>query len=207
MKQQFVQGVRIPVTHISTSDCYLIDIKPRGEAVWSLKLAFGITKKIKKPQQGELKKAGIDTPLRFLKEVEVKGGFELIEKNGKKGIKINDLELFIGDLLKPVNLFKKDDAVSVSGISKGKGFAGVVKRHKFAGGPRTHGQSDRERAPGAIGSTTTPGRVFKGKRMAGRMGGVKTTVKNLKVVDADEAELIIKGMIPGAKGSLVIIKN
>lgn len=99
--------------------------------------------------------------------------------------------------------------VSVTGTSKGKGFAGGVKRHHFAGGPATHGQSDRERAPGSIGSTTTPGRVYKGKRMAGRMGGNTVTVKGLRVVKVDPTlhQLVIAGLIPGSTGGLLIVRR
>ena len=101
------------------------------------------------------------------------------------------------------------DKVKITGISKGKGFAGVIKRWKFAGGPRTHGQSDRERAPGSIGQSTTPGRVYKGKHMAGRMGGKKVTVKGLKVIDIkpEEKLLVVEGLVPGnKKGKLKISK-
>lgn len=101
------------------------------------------------------------------------------------------------------------DKVKVTGLSKGKGFAGVVKRWRFAGGPRTHGQSDRERAPGSIGQTTTPGRVYKGKRMAGRMGGDRITIRGLKIVAIDNEQkiLTIKGLIPGnKKGKVTIVK-
>ncbi len=94
--------------------------------------------------------------------------------------------------------------INVTGISKGKGFAGVVKRHGFAGGPRTHGQSDRERAPGSIGASATPGRVLKGKRMAGRMGGEQVAVQNLMIIDSLDTEIIVKGLVPGAKGGLLI---
>lgn len=99
------------------------------------------------------------------------------------------------------------DKVKVTGVSRGKGFAGVVKRWKFAGGPRTHGQSDRERAPGSIGQTTTPGRVYKGKKMAGRLGGKKVTIKGLKVVEVkpEEKLLVIKGLVPGGKNSKVVV--
>lgn len=214
MERMFTEnGEQIPVTRIVTSPCYLVDIKTTENGkIHSLKLGFYQTKKAQKPRIGELKKAGIKTPLRFLKEVVVSKkltkepeAIVLTEKDGKKGIKVGEVEVFVGDILKPVELFKKGDLVAVSGISKGKGFAGVVKRHRFAGGPRTHGQSDRERAPGSIGATTTPGRVLKGKRMAGRMGGDKTTVKNLMVVDANEMELIVKGLVPGARGGLLIV--
>lgn len=105
--------------------------------------------------------------------------------------------------------FKEGDKVKISGISKGKGFAGVVKRYHFAGGPKTHGQSDRQRAPGSIGSTTTPGRVLKGKRMAGRMGTEKVTLKNLLVtkVDTEKNTIYVKGSVPGPKkGLLSVVK-
>jgi len=114
---------------------------------------------------------------------------------------------------KEVNLgeiFKEGEIITVRGISKGKGFAGNVKRHHFEGGPRTHGQSDRERAPGSIGSTTTPGRVLKGKRMAGRKGGERVTVKNLKVlkIDPEKNTIYLKGAVPGVrKGRLILEKN
>lgn len=100
------------------------------------------------------------------------------------------------------------DLVKVTGTSKGKGFAGVVKRWGFAGGPRTHGQSDRERAPGSIGQSTTPGRVYKGKKMAGRMGQETATLKNLEILEVLENSLLIKGLVPGVKGTkLTIIKE
>ena len=104
-------------------------------------------------------------------------------------------------------LFGKGESVDVTGISKGKGFAGGVKRYHFRGGPKTHGQSDRHRAPGSIGSTTTPGRVLKGQRMAGHMGDDQVTVRNLKVLEADPARnlLLVRGAIPGAVGALVIV--
>lgn len=110
-------------------------------------------------------------------------------------------EIKIGDV------FAAGDKVKVTGISKGKGFAGVVKRYHFKGGPKTHGQSDRERAPGSIGSTTTPGRVYKGKKMAGHMGNVQKTVLGLEVfaVKPEENLLLIKGLVPGNKKSLIKI--
>ncbi|MBU2577309.1 50S ribosomal protein L3 [Patescibacteria group bacterium] len=115
----------------------------------------------------------------------------------------------IGKESKLAEIFKKGDSITVTGVSKGKGFAGVVKRHGFAGGPKTHGQSDRERAPGSIGATTTPGRVFKGKRMAGRMGSETVTVKNLLIskVDAEKNIIYIKGAIPGNKKGLITLRR
>ncbi len=117
--------------------------------------------------------------------------------------------VLVGKEVKLGEVFKEGDLLTVSGVSKGKGFAGVVKRYHFKGGPRTHGQSDRERGPGSIGSTTTPGRVLKGKRMAGRMGSQKVTVKNLAVarVDAEKNALYVKGAVPGVKKSLVMISR
>ncbi len=108
-----------------------------------------------------------------------------------------------------VSLFKAGDLVDVTGISKGKGFAGVVKRHHFAGGPKTHGQSDRHRAPGSIGATTSPGRVFKGMRMAGHMGDQQVTAPNLEVFEADPARnlLLVKGAVPGSRKGLLLIKK
>jgi len=103
---------------------------------------------------------------------------------------------------------KPETPVVITGTSKGRGFAGVMKRWGFAGGPKTHGQSDRARAPGSIGGTTTPGRVYKGKKMPGRMGGKKVTIKGLKIVEADKDKKIVKvsGAIPGARNSKVILK-
>jgi len=114
----------------------------------------------------------------------------------------------IGDKI-DVSLFKAGDLVDITGVSKGKGFAGVVKRHHFHGGPKTHGQSDRHRHPGSIGSTTSPGRVLKGTRMAGRMGNDRVTVKGLEVclADADRNLLLVKGAVPGYKNGLLLIKK
>ena len=205
MERVFTEnGEQIPVTHIRTSPCYLVDIKMADSGrIHSVKLGFWATKKNQKPRTGELKKAGIQTPLRFLREIRP-SEVSLVEKDGKKGFKMGEYEVYIGEELKPVELFKKGDMINVTGISKGKGFAGVVKRHGFAGGPRTHGQSDRERAPGSIGASATPGRVLKGKRMAGRMGGEQVAVQNLMIIDSLDTEIIVKGLVPGAKGGLLI---
>lgn len=116
-------------------------------------------------------------------------------------------EMKVGDKLEID--FSEGDAVSVTGVTKGKGFQGVVKRWGFKGGPKTHGQSDRQRHPGSIGGGTTPGRVLKGKRMAGRMGGVTRTIKGLKVVKVDKENnlIAISGAIPGSKGGLILLKS
>jgi large subunit ribosomal protein L3 len=108
-----------------------------------------------------------------------------------------------------VGFLKQGDLVNVTGLSKGRGFAGVVKRHHFAGGPKTHGQTDRHRAPGSIGATTWPGRVLKGKHMAGHMGNERVTVRNLEVVQTDRERnlLLVKGAVPGANGGLLAIEK
>jgi large subunit ribosomal protein L3 len=203
------KGERIPTTFIKTSPCYLIDMKwPAKHGYFSVMLGFGQTKNIKKSIQGKVTKAGVKTPLRFFREFRLErfgDKVKFLEEGEKKGLLIGETKLFIGDEVKPALLFKKGDMVDVSGISKGKGFQGVVKRHHFAGGPRTHGQSDRERAPGAIGQTTTPGRVYRGKRMAGRMGGDRVTIKNLPIIEATNEGLLIKGLVSGAKGGLLEI--
>lgn len=210
------EGNRMPTTMIKTSPCYLIDIKmPNKNGYFAVQLGFGNTKKIKKSVAGQFKKAGIKTPLRFLKEIRLEKKLNVkeedlfvpFEEQGKKGFSIGKNKIFIGDEIKATMFFQKGDLVTVSGISKGRGFQGVVKRHGFAGGPRTHGQSDRERAPGSIGATTTPGRVLKGKKMAGRMGGKRVTIKGLKIIEVKDNSLLIKGLVPGAKRSLLEVKN
>ncbi|QQG44682.1 MAG: 50S ribosomal protein L3 [Candidatus Roizmanbacteria bacterium] len=204
------EGMRIPTTFIKTRPCYLVNIQWHQPNYFAVTLGFGLTKNIKKSIKGQLEKAGIKTPLRFLKEIRIdpeKNETSLIEEEGKKGLALDDKKIFIGDEIKTSLLFKKDDKVTVSGTSKGKGFQGVVKRHGFAGGPKTHGQSDRHRAPGSIGQTTTPGRVYKGKRMAGRMGGERVTVANLIVIEANDEGLIIKGLVPGGVNGLLEIRG
>lgn len=210
--QQFDKnGERIPTTFIDTSSCHLIDIMtPDKRGYFSVKLGFGQTKNIKKPVQKELEKAGIKAPLRFLREFRLekyKDKIKLIKDGKKKGVQIGEVKIFSGDVINPNIFIKIGDLITVSGISKGKGFQGVVKRHHFKGGPHTHGQSHGERAPGSIGMTTTPGRVFKGKRMAGRMGGERKTIKNLEVIEVKENGLIIKGLVPGAKGGLLEVRG
>lgn len=195
--QRFNQnGERIPTTFINMDPCYVVDIRHSSMSNgYTVKLGFGSAKNIKKPVQGELKKAGIQTPLRFLKEARS----DMVGEAEQK--------LSIGEKLKPSLIFKVGEKVNITGRSKGKGFQGVVRRHKFAGGFRTHGQSDRERAPGSIGQTTTPGRVYKGKRMAGRMGNSRVMVKNLEIVEVNETGIFVKGLVPGAQGGLIEIRR
>lgn len=198
MEQTFIEDTRIPVTLVKVGPCVVTQVKSsEKDGYWAVQLGFGNKKttSITKPQLGHLKDAIKDTKVapRFLREVKLS----------------KDPELKVGQEINISDVFKKGDLVSVTGISKGKGFAGVVKRWGFAGGPRTHGQSDRLRAPGSIGQGTTPGRVHKGKKMAGRMGAERVTVKNLVVVevDAEKNELKLSGPIPGGLGGLIMINK
>lgn len=205
------KGERIPVTKIDVSHCYIVQMVWQEENnCLDMLLGFSQAKHIKKPVKGQLEKAGIKTPLRFLRSMKWKkeeNGFQYIEEEGKKGMTIGEHKLFVGDMILPSLFLKAGDTVAVTGVSKGKGFQGVVKRHGFKGGPKTHGQSDRERAPGSIGQTTTPGRVYKGKRMAGRMGGDTVTIKGLKIVEVKDTIISVKGLVPGAKNGLLRIAN
>jgi large subunit ribosomal protein L3 len=204
-------GERIPVTFVKTTPNYLVGImRPETHGYFAVQVGFSQTKNIAKPTLGKLTKAGVKTPLRFLREFRLDrfgNAVKYVEEGAKRGLAIGETKLFIGDEVKPSMLFQKGDLVDVSGTSKGKGFQGVVKRHHFAGGPRTHGQSDRERAPGSIGQTTTPGRVYRGKRMAGRMGGVRVTIRGLKVVDVKDDGILVKGLVPGANKGLVEVRK
>ena len=190
--QQFTaEGKRIPVTTIVAGPCVITRIIDGGHYK-NVQLAFGSTKKITKAREGQMKKAGLTIQPRFLREVRV----DTIDDS-----------MVVGAQLTVDKVFQIGDTIQITGTCKGKGFAGVVKRHGFAGGPRTHGQSDRERAPGSIGQTTTPGRVYKGKRMAGRMGSDTVTVKGLTVVDmnVETNTLTVKGVVPGGKNGLLTI--
>ncbi len=185
------QGKRIPVTQVQAGPCWVTQIVDNGSFT-RIQLAFGTKKHIAKAQIGQMKKAGLDIQPRFLREIRL--------QTLPEGVKV-------GHELKVAEVFAVGDKVQVVGTSKGKGFAGAVKRHGFRGGPRTHGQSDRERAPGSIGQTTTPGRVYRGKRMAGRMGNDRVTVTGLEIVgvNAEQNILSIKGLVPGAKNGLLLI--
>jgi large subunit ribosomal protein L3 len=178
------------VTAIEAGPCKIVQIKAKAtDGYYAAQLGFGQAKKLNDPEKGHLKEMG---QFKHLRE------FRLDTLEGLK----------TGDVI-DVSQFQPGDKIDVIGISKGKGFAGVVKRHHFKGGSKTHGQSDRQRAPGAIGSTTTPGHVWKGLRMAGHLGDHKVTVQKLEVHSADIARnlLLIEGAVPGAKNSLVIIRK
>ena len=178
------------VTAIKAGPCAVIQIKTAAkEGYNAIQLGFGEAKRLNSPQRGHLKELG---QFRYLRE-----------------FRTDDIETVeVGDRV-DVSLFKAGDLVDITGVSKGKGFAGVVKRHHFAGGPKTHGQSDRHRHPGSIGATTSPGRVFKGMRMAGHMGNKRVTARHLEVFETDPARnlLVIKGAVPGATNGLLLIRK
>lgn len=184
------KGEIIPVTVLEVGPCFVTQIKAAEKAGYSaIQMGFGETRRLNKPERGHLKQLPF---LKYLREVRTS----------------NIADYRVGQKLN-VGLFNVGDLVDVSGVSKGKGHAGVVKRHNFKGGPVTHGQSDRLRRPGASGATTTPGRVLKGLRMAGQMGNKNATVLNLEVIQVDQERnlLAIKGAVPGAKGALLFVRK
>lgn len=190
MSQLFQDDGEVVVTAIEAGPCVVTQVKTEAKDGYNaVQLGFGETKRLNSPQKGHLKGLG---QFKYLREV----GVEDIS-SVQVGQKVD------------VDMFKPGDLVDITGISKGKGFAGVVKRHHFAGGPKSHGQSDRHRAPGSIGATTFPGRVFKGTRMAGHMGSKQVTVRNMKVinVDLDRHLLLVKGAVPGANKGLLLLKK
>lgn len=205
MSQAFVEGTRVPVTWIKTGPCIVTQIKNmEHDGYWAVQIGFGEkkAKNTSKPLQGHFKKALTTKD----KEQSTKGKFPRFLREVRMD---TEPEVKVGDVITLTDIFKKGDVIAVTGISKGKGFAGVVKRWGFAGGSRTHGQSDRERAPGSIGQGTTPGRVHKGKKMAGRMGTDRVTIKNLIVVDTNKEDglLAVSGPVPGTSKGLLIIKK
>ncbi len=187
-------GTVIPVTIIEAGPCYVTQKKTvEKDGYNAIQVGFGDVpaKRLTKPVNGHLKKAGAPS-VKYLREFYV-----------------DNPEAFEEGQQIDVSVFRVGDKVDVTGTSKGKGFAGVVKRHHFRGGPKTHGQSDRWRASGSVGAGSTPGRVFKGLRMAGRMGNQRVTVQNVRValVDPEKNLLGIKGAVPGGKNGLVIIRD
>ena len=179
------------VTAVHVGPCTVTQIKTvQRDGYESVQLGYEPVRRANKPQEGHLRRAG--ELFRYLHEVEA-----------------DDLsEVQMGQEI-DVSTFQPGDRVDASGLSKGRGFAGGVKRHNFHGGPKTHGQSDRHRAPGSIGAGTTPGRVLKGKKMAGHMGNARVTVRNLEVVASDPERnlLLLKGGVPGARNSLVFVRR
>ena len=188
------QGVAYPVTLIEAGPCYVTQVRtPAKEGYTAVQLGYGEVnpKRLTGGRLGHLK-ANELPPLRFLREFRSK-----------------DHDLKVGDKITVADAFAAGERVDVIGVSKGKGFAGAVKRHHFHGMNATHGTSDRNRAPGSRSSGTTPGRVYKGSRGAGHMGLDRVTAQNLKVVlvDAERNLLGVHGAVPGAKGSLITVKE
>lgn len=183
-------GEVMGVTLLEVGPCTVVQVKSAAKDGYNAaQLGYGQAKRLKSPLRGHLKGLGEFKHLREFRLDDVQG----IEV----GQKVD------------ASMFQVGDVIDVIGTSKGKGFAGVVKRHHFAGGPKTHGQSDRHRAPGAIGSTTSPGRVWKGLRMAGHMGNVRVTVSGLRIVAAypERNLLLVHGAVPGATKGLLLIKK
>ena len=194
MTQIFAQSGEVtPDSVIQAGPCPVVQVKtPEKDGYSAIQIGFGEAKAVRvgKPVEGHFKRASIK-PCRLLKEVRVKdaGQFK------------------IGDVI-DVRIFEGTKQVHVSGVSKGRGFAGTIRRYHFKRGPETHG-SKNVREPGSVGQNTTPARILKGKRLPGRMGGEKTTVKNMKVVliDAENHLLFVKGAVPGANNGIVFIRK
>lgn len=187
-------GFFIPVTIVDVSTNVVTQIRnTENDGYNAIQLAYGEVdpRKVTKPLKGHFEKAGV-TPRKNLIEIPTES--------------IDSYEL--GQEL-TADSFKEGECVDVSGTTKGKGFAGVMKRHGFAGVSASHGEHKNHRKPGSVGACATPGRVFKGLRMAGRMGASRHTVQNLKVykIDAEKGVLYIKGAIPGPKGGIVLVKS
>jgi large subunit ribosomal protein L3 len=191
MTQLFLEnGEAIAVTAIEAGPSIVTQVKSEAKDGYNaVQLGFGKAKHLDAPQKGHLE--GIDM-VRYLHEFRIDDISSM-----KRGERVDISSLNSGDM------------VNVTGFSKGRGFAGVVKWHHFAGGPKTHGQSDRHRAPGSVGATTFPGRVLKGKELPGHMGNRKTTVRNIEVIqiDPDRNLLLLKGAVPGANGGMLIIEK
>jgi large subunit ribosomal protein L3 len=196
MTQVFgADGTVVPVTVIQTGPCVVVQKKEAGKDGYNaLQIGFGSRKsqRVNKPDQGHFAKAG-------------KGAFEVLREF--RTDKVAEYEL--GQEIKAADLFKSGDMVDVAGISKGRGFAGVIKRWSFAGFPGSHGTHEYFRHGGSIGNRSYPGRVFKGKRMAGHWGDERITVQNLEVVEvrAESNLLLIRGSVPGAQRGVVLIRQ
>jgi large subunit ribosomal protein L3 len=188
------KGNDVQVSVIQTGPCFVTEIRTKDRHGYdALQLGFEEKrdKSVKQPERGHFKKSGVK-PMRYLRE------FRTFDVSQFK----------LGDVVK-ADIFQVGEEVKVIGISKGKGFQGVMKRHHFGGGPVSHGQSDRRRAPGSVGGSSYPSRVFKGMRMAGQMGNARVTVRNLKVVrvDAENNIVMVRGGIPGARNGMVLISK
>jgi large subunit ribosomal protein L3 len=194
MTQVFDEDNRVvPVTVVQAEPNTVTQVKTvETDGYTAVQLAYGSRKRVTKPAAGHLAKAGVDTA-RVLAELRLSDGDELPE---------------LGATV-TVETFAKGDLIDVTGTSKGKGYAGVMKRHNFRGMGDGHGVKKKNRHPGSVGNASTPGRTFKGQRMAGRMGGERVTVQNLEVVDIDtEHQLIlVKGALPGPDGQVVLLRS
>jgi large subunit ribosomal protein L3 len=188
------ENLLVPVTVIKAGPCVVTQVRNAGtDGYDAVQIAFGAIdpRKVSKPRLGHFEKAGV-TPRRHLAE-----------------LRTSDASSYeLGQEL-TVETFESGQNVDVVGTSKGKGFAGVMKRHGFHGDSASHGSHKNHRKPGSIGACATPGRVFKGMKMAGRMGGVRQTTQNLKIyaVDADKGLLLIKGAVPGPRGGIVFVRT
>jgi len=187
-------GQVVPVTVVQAGPCVVTGVRtPDRDGYSAVQIGYGEInpRKVTKPVAGLFEKAGV-TPRRYLAEIRTESASEYT----------------LGQEV-TASVFAAGQKVDVSGKSKGKGYAGVMKRHGFKGLGASHGTQRKHRAPGSIGACATPGRVFKGVRMAGRMGGAKTTVQSLTVhaVDGDKNLLLIKGAVPGPNGGLVMVRS
>lgn len=189
------QARAIPVTVIKAGPCHVVQVKNQEtDGYSSIQIAFGEIrpKQVNEPAKGHFAKAGVE-PTRHLVE-----------------IRVDDPASYqVGQQINLSDVFAAGGMADVTGISKGKGFQGVMRRHGFAGQGAAHGTHKKHRAPGSIGACSTPARVFKGTRMAGRMGGDQVTTLNLRIVeiDAERHLLLLRGAVPGANGSLVLIRE
>ena len=185
------RGETVPVTALEVGPCVVTQVMtPEKQGFNAVQLGFGQKKRLKEPERGHLRKSGAQS--RYLRQMKT---------DGTEGYTV-------GQTL-DCGLFQVGELVDVTGTSKGRGFQGVVKRHGFRGGPKTHGQSDRWRAPGSIGATSTPGRVFKGQRMAGHMGHDRVTVQSLQIVRVEPERnlILVKGSVPGPNEGLLLVRK
>ncbi len=187
-------GNAVPVTVIQAGPCYVTQVRTeKRDGYVAVQLGFGETKpqRLTQGQLGHLRRNNLPA-LRYLREFRVKNG----ELDVEEGSSID------------VDVFEKGERVDVVGTSKGRGFAGTIKRHHFNRGPKTHGQSDRERAPGSVGMNSYPGKTLKGQRMGGHMGDERVTIQNLEVivVDPERHLMAVRGSVPGTNGGIVMIK-
>lgn len=184
----------VPVTMLRVSPCRIVQIKTdENDGYTALQVTYGVAKesRLNQPEVGHFSKAGVEP------------GVRLVE------LRVDDVSEFeVGQQI-DASLLEAGELVDVTSVSKGKGFAGTMKRHNFSGQKASHGAHRVHRKPGAIGACATPARVFKGTRMAGRMGGQKVTTQNLTVVksDADTEIILIKGSVPGPKGAVVVVRD